>query len=122
MRGGVRLLLLLTVAAGIATMHTVGHLGSGGHGGHAGNGAPMVTDVCHADLVGAGAILDPSNVCVAVLNASSLLSLLTAGLLGARSWLLPAGDPRPLLRTAGRGPPLHMRLGLRVADLSVLRR
>ena len=122
MRGGLRLLLLLTLAAGIAMMHTVGHLGPGGHGAHASSDASMAIDVCHADLIGAGATLDPADVCVAILNASGLLTLLAGALLGARGWLVPAGDPRPVLGTAGRGPPVHVRLGLRVADLSVLRR
>jgi hypothetical protein len=127
-----RLLLLLLILAGIAGMHTIGHpvdVGSQvlGHA-HAATGAGMPM----ADLEAAGAadqwadernhgmVMNPLNVCVAVL-VGGILVLLAAMVCRLRRGG-SAGDHMMALRgRTGRGPPDLVLFGLALADLSVQR-
>jgi hypothetical protein len=137
-RGAVlRLLLFGIIAAGIAGMHTLGHPSAGGHGGHTPPGVTRthgsaVTHVAmaatavagsasDAAAIGVGRGLDPSTVCLAVLVAFGLAALVAALLVAARHGQPPGRYRNRIPSLAGRGPPAHPWLGLRLAGLSVQR-
>lgn len=136
-RAVLRLLLFLTVATGIAGMHTLGHPSPSGHGGHGGAPAQIATrespaahvamatatvagSVSDAALVGVGRSLDPSTVCLAVLVAFGLAALLAALVVVARRTPPLGRYLHKIPSQTGRGPPATL-LGLRLANLSVLR-
>ena len=132
-----RLLFVVLVAAGIAGMHTLGHPSSGGHGGpaHSEASTRLQSPASHltgqivtvaattSDVVPRGVDmgLDPSTVCMAILVAYGLAALAALVISGR---LPPASirDRRSGLIPAGRDPPPYAAIGLRLADLSVLRR
>lgn len=133
----VRPLLLILVAFGIAYMHTVGHSSHGGHecgGGramihaHQPPAGPAAAAVAMVNMTvaavgpgcGTGAELDPFTVCLAILVAGVVVLLATLSVAGRR--LLPLhGRFRSAPAITERGPPDPPGLGLRLADLSVLR-
>lgn len=127
-----RLLLLLLVLAGIAAMHTIGHPVDAGHSAmvhsevtsHRGTSVADSGDhsagSLKADDHDHGVVMNPMNVCVAVLVGGIVL------LLGAATfWLRRSGAPEdhstPVHRRVGRGPPEFVLFGLAIANLSVLR-
>lgn len=136
----VRPLLLILVAFGIACMHTLGHPHS--HGGHDCAGQPPAIMGAHQPpagphtgaaaaagitaatigpaACGTGMLLDPFTVCLAILVAG-LVVLLAALVMAGRRLRSLRGHIRAALVVAGRGPPPRPGLGLRLADLSVLR-
>jgi hypothetical protein len=127
-----RLLLLLFVLTGIAGMHTIGHPVDGGP--HPLGPAHATADIGTPmpDLVAVGSVepqadehdhrmvMDPLNVCVAVLGGgilvwlSALVSLLRRGDVAGHHIMELRGP-------TGRGPPYRIQLGLVLADLSVQR-
>lgn len=131
-RTALRLLLFGIIAAGVLGMHTLGHPGAGGHCGaatHPGTAATQgehvlvaVTDsASDVSVVGVRCGLDPWNVCLAILVTFGLAALIAYLMTTARR-PGPPGPRRQRMRfVAGRGPPSPSRLGLRLADLSVLR-
>jgi disulfide bond formation protein DsbB len=136
-RAALRLLFVLLVAAGIAGMHTLGHPSSGGHGSATHSATPaahqaplghqavhimtVATSASEVALGGTDMSLDPSTVCLAILVAFGLAALLAALVIGERHTAPPVRYLRGAAALAGRGPPLSLRVGLRLADLSVLR-
>lgn len=136
--GGLRaawLLLAVVIAAGVAGMHTLGHVAPHGHVAHGAHGAhldgvaepPVMESAADAPvqaaldvLRGLDAGLDPMVLCVAILTAFATALLLAAVLAAVRRpaacrhGAAVAGGP------GGRGPPPPS-LGLRIVDLSVLR-
>lgn len=115
------LTMIILVIAGLFTMHTIGHLGihdaiPATHQAHKTAPDPAAAPVSNDP----GFPIAPLALCVAVLLAMITLAFGIA--------LLARLTPRDLLRklggdgvlTAGRGPPAP-RIGLRIADLSVLR-
>ncbi len=129
-RAALRLLLVVVASLGVVGMHTLGHVDTA-HGASAGMGCGS----CHhdamaaapsvlADVVahGLGAGMDPSEVCLAILTAVGLVALLGLVLVAWRTATGEVVDLRAVLAVAVRGPPPRPRLGLNLADLSVLRR
>lgn len=134
----VRLLLAVFVAAGVAGMHTLGHVAPHGHGVH-GHGAhgihgahvgvmagpPPVAAAASVETVLSALRApdlspDPMAACVAILTAFAMALLLAAALAAARRPASFSYGPAAAGLPAGRGPP-PTPLGLRLADLSVLR-
>jgi len=126
------LLLLLAVTAGLFTMHTFGHSGPATGLAHAPHAAAMAgmqdagivaaTEPMTVLVPGGPAQMpmDPMAVCLAVLCVSALIVAALTALRRAptRAHMpahLTAGFP-----ASGRGPPT-LRIGLQLADLSVLR-
>jgi hypothetical protein len=143
-----RLLLLVAVALGVAGMHTLGHVSGEGHLSM-GAGMPVAT-TSHATAADSMAPLDkpalatphglvvnlrwthagdgdgpgvpdgdPLSVCLAVLAALGMAVLVAAALRAVWSPSL-LGSRAALITSPSRAPP-PLRLGLRIADLSVLR-
>jgi hypothetical protein len=124
---GARLTLLILVAVGVAFMHTLGHPSSSG--GHAG-GATHHAAVASHPLADSPAVVafagddgavgfDPMTVCLAVLLGGFVL--LFAALVLMRSGTAASHDrARRAHSRNGRAPP-PTTVGLRLADLSVLR-
>ena len=128
-----RLLLLLFVLAGIACMHTIGHPVDVGHEALGSTTATMTAGMAavapeaaappmaqHADEHDQRMVMNPLNVCVAVLVGGILLLL---GVLVCR--LRRPGPAQHHIMTlsgrTGRGPPGLVPFGLTIADLSVQR-
>lgn len=128
-----RLLLLLFVLAGVAGMHTIGHPVDVAHEalGHATatmsagmaaveqeTAAPPMAQ--HADEHDQRMVMNPLNVCVAVLVGGILLLL---GVMVCRARHPGRVDHHimTLSGRAGRGPPGLISFGLTIADLSVQR-
>jgi hypothetical protein len=143
-----RLLLLVTVAFGVAGMHTLGHVSSEGH---LSMGARMpaaaTSHATAADLMapiagpapatrhglavepqwiyagdGGGSGVphgNPLSVCLAVLTALGMAVLVAAALRAVWSSSL-ISNRVALITSPSRAPP-SLRVGLRIADLSVLR-
>ncbi|MEJ3742549.1 DUF6153 family protein [Actinomycetes bacterium KLBMP 9797] len=136
-RAAPRLLLIVLIAVGVASMHTLGHPAGGGHGGaahpaaHGGHQPPaisaahetatMVVAARDTVLRGMGMTLDPSTMCLAILVAFALAVLLAALLAAVRRRLPAEWQRRGTMASAGRGPPQTIPLGLRVTNLSILR-
>jgi hypothetical protein len=122
-RWALRMLLLALIAVGVAAMHTIGH-GAGasivardGHsqGVHASTTAP--TQACH------GMCPDPATGCLFIVTTTGLLlviALAAASVLRSRTGR-PGGVSIRRPPTAGRAPPPRWPIGLRLAELSVLR-
>lgn len=141
----IRLVLLIAVAFGVAGMHTLGHAGmehaSFGHaampaisapwaaptgaGVHGGALAAMHDVVAGRGFSdagegrGSGPDVNPFSVCMAVLTALAMAVLVAAALQAARV-RTTANRPAPPVASPSRAPP-PVPLGLRIADLSVLR-
>lgn len=139
-----RLLLLVCLAFGVASMHTFGHSGDVQHRAAAGHAAMDVPAPRHTvvatmverlgdghtvtaigpvaevgDATGGGMYIHPFTVCLAVLGALGLVVWVVAALIAGHA--RRADDSaRAAVQEAGRGPPAP-RLGLRVAARSVLR-
>ncbi len=136
-RAAMRLLFVVLVAAGIAGMHTLGHPTSGGHGAAAHSNGPAAHESTMAHLAddvttmtasatgvvlhGTDMSLDPSTVCLAILAGFALAALLAALIIGGRRKAPPPRYLHGAVTLAGRGPPAWLCVGLRLADLSVLR-
>lgn len=129
MRSVAPVLLLLAVVAGLFTMHTVGHLSSHGTAPHTAT-APAAEshDGYHGQLLRMvaahggphGLPGDLTALCVAILCA--VLTIAVALTLLRRPRSQPVGPAGRAWATAAssRGPP-RSGIGLRIADLSVLR-
>jgi hypothetical protein len=65
--------------------------------------------------------LDPSTVCLAILAAFAIGALLAALVISGRRRPPPLRYPHGAITISGRGPPASLPIGLRLADLSVLR-
>jgi hypothetical protein len=137
----VRLLMVAALAVGVASMHTLGHSSGGGHGGAAhppcamSSAPPGAVPMAYASDHAVAAVattgrtalhcrdvnLDPLAVCLAILLGFALVALIAALAGGCRRWVSSAGDPRAAVALARRGPPRPVPIGLRLADLSVLR-
>ena len=120
-------LLLLLVLLGLAGMHTIGHPSDGVH--------RMVTHADAHDSATAASeaeanqrtdehrdqmMMDPLNVCLAIL-AGGILLLLAAALSRLRRADPVDHHPATVSGAPGRGPPGPRLLGLTIADLSVRR-
>lgn len=124
--GAHRLLLLALLAFGVLGMHTLGHPTHTGHGGaHLPTATTAHHDVMMIAVEGTDSstgMLDPMNVCLAILTVLTLAALVSALYLATGR----QGGHRlyqgATLILAGRGPPARPPLGLILADLSVLRR
>jgi hypothetical protein len=136
-----RLLLVVALAVGVASMHTLGHPHGRGHGAAAPPScamspeppgtAPMASASDHAVTAAAATgrtalhcrevSPDPLAVCLAILLGFALVALIAALAVGCRSRVSSVSDPRTAVALAGRGPPWPVLVGLRLADLSVLR-
>jgi hypothetical protein len=125
-------LLLLLTALGIAGMHTLGHSSTHGDVPATSN---IVSDMAQhlglvdeataaaSGMIGAAGSLplpDPFEVCVAILTAG-LVALLVVVRRALARHRRADGWIGVSLRAAGRGPPWSGPIGLRLADLSVLR-
>jgi hypothetical protein len=137
-----RLLLLLLVLTGVAGMHTIGHPVGADHSasGHSsvaasanGHGSEpidvMPADTMPADAMpvawrvdehGTGIVMNPLDLCIAILVAGILL-LLAAALDRMRRGGAYEHHIVATMGRAGRGPPSRGRFGLTLADLSVQR-
>jgi len=120
-------MLLILVAVGVAFMHTLGHpSSSGGHNGGATHHAMTVSaPMADSPAVVAGAGddtpmgFDPMTVCLAVLIGGFVL-LLAALVLTWPGMAAGRDRARRAHPRNGRAPPT-LTVGLRLADLSVLR-
>jgi Family of unknown function (DUF6153) len=125
--------LLLAVLAGVLTMHTLNHpanhsapgTGNGGHATMVVVAELMSADESGMDIAGPGqqapspSPTDPTSLCVAILCAT-LLFAWTLALLHRRGAIPLRPEDIHALFAAARGPPA-LAIGLRLADLSVLR-
>ena len=147
-RSLLRLLLLVAVAFGVAGMHTLGHVSNEGHASM-GRGMAVAT-TSHAAAADLMAALDepalaiphglavklqwsdvgdgggsgvphgnPLSVCLAVLTVLGMAVLVAAALRAV--WSPNVISSRVALITSPSRAPPPLRVGLRIADLSVLR-
>jgi hypothetical protein len=131
-RPAARLLVVVLGVAGVVGMHTLGHPTDGAHGGpiarashavvgHLQMSDPAVADVVSMILPRGGMRLNPLEVCLAILAAGLLLLIAGMVLVWARR-AIPHDTRRRALALAGRGPPPCVWVGLRLVDLTVVRR
>jgi hypothetical protein len=140
-----RLLLVAVLAVGIAGMHTLGHPSGGSHSGAAhavavhsapqpigeamaepirhvaSHSAAMIAVAGHPALGGLDLGLDPSTMCLAILVGVALMALIAALAFGCRRDVPFVPHLRQAVAVVGRGPPLAITVGLRLANLSVQR-
>lgn len=132
-RQAARLLLLAVLALGVLGMHTLGHP-SDEHGAdtamasvealpHGATHAAVAATASHGlAIAGETAVMNPMNVCLAILTAFAIASLLAVLLANRDRRISVATTYCPSWTVGGRGPPLPVApLGRRLAALSVLR-